>query len=552
MGSCASQNTADEGGPQKQPSKTQSSTESKTQSATESKTQSATESKAPTAGGLPTAGLGTFSAKGPFETRNFINGEFVKSRSGKIFSTINPATEEVIAQVEDSNAEDVDIAVAAAREAFDNYDGPWKQMDASGRRNLLFALAKKIEENMDYLAQLESLNNGKPYKNAGYNSLADVHMTIQTYRYYAGWAEKCQGKTIPVDGEMFCFTSHEPVGVCGQIIPWNFPLLMQAWKLAPALATGCTVVLKTSEKTPLSGLAVAKLIQEVGYPAGVVNIISGFGPSVGEPLALHMDVDKIAFTGSSAVGHKIVEYSARSNLKRYSLELGGKSPLIVLPDADLQQAVEAAHIGLFLNHGQCCCASSRLFVHEDIYDTFVERAAAAAKAWKVGDQFSSSSMQGPLVDKTQFDKVMGYISTGKEQGARLVAGGGRHGEQGYFVEPTVFADVEDDMTIAKEEIFGPVMSIIKFSDVRDAIKRANASKYGLAAGVCTRDIGNVFAISEKLRAGTVWVNCYNNLSMMAPFGGFKESGSGRELGEYGLSAYTEVKTVYMPIDGKLD
>jgi len=554
MGSCASQNTADEGGPQQQQqSKTTETKPQRTESQQNKSKAPAAESKAPAAGGLPTTGsLGEFSPKGPFETRNFINGEFVKSRSGKTFSTINPATEEVIAQVEDSNAQDVDVAVAAAREAFDDYDGPWKKMDASGRRNLLLALAKKMEENRLYLGKLEALNNGKPYQNAGYNALADVDLSIQVYKYYAGWTEKHQGKSIPVDGEMFCFTSHEPVGVCGQIIPWNFPLLMQAWKLAPALATGCTVVLKTSEKTPLSGLAVAKLIQEVGYPAGVVNIISGYGPSVGEPLALHMDVDKVAFTGSSAVGHKIMEYSARSNLKRYSLELGGKSPLIVLPDADMDQAVEAAHIGLFLNHGQCCCASSRLFVHEDIYDTFVQKAAAKAKDWQVGDQFSSTSMQGPLVDKIQFDKVMNYISTGKEQGARLVAGGGRHGEQGYFVEPTVFADVEDDMTIAKEEIFGPVMSIIKFSDVKDAIKRANATKYGLAAGICTRDIGKVFAISEKLKAGTVWVNCYNAGSPLAPFGGFKESGVGRELGEYGLSAYTEVKTVFMPIDGKLD
>jgi len=494
--------------------------------------------------------LGAYSPKGPFETRNFINGEFVKSASGKTFATRNPATEEEIAQVEDSNAADIDAAVAAARAAFDDEDGEWKKMNATGRRDLMLKLAAAIEENKEYLAQLESLNNGKPYANGGYCSSVDLHLVVACLRYYAGWAEKVQGKTIPVDGQMFCFTRHEAVGVCGQIIPWNFPLLMLAWKLGPSLTTGCTVVVKTSEKTPLSALAVAKLIKDI-YPKGVVNIVSGFGPTAGEPLALHMDVDKVAFTGSSAVGHKIMEYAARSNLKRVSLELGGKSPLIVLPDANIEQAVMAAHMGLFMNHGQCCCASSRLFVHEDIYDIFVEAAAEKAKEWTVGDPFAKESMQGPLVDDIQFGKVLNYIKCGKEQGARLVAGGARHGEKGYFVQPTVFADVKDEMTIAKEEIFGPVMSIIKFKCLKDAIKRANATQFGLAAGICTRDIGKALAVTQRLRAGTVWVNCWNNLDAAAPFGGFKESGHGRELGEYGLQAYTEVKTVFIPIDGQL-
>eukprot|EP00451_Oxyrrhis_marina_P006815 CAMPEP_0204303510 /NCGR_PEP_ID=MMETSP0468-20130131/83942_1 /ASSEMBLY_ACC=CAM_ASM_000383 /TAXON_ID=2969 /ORGANISM="Oxyrrhis marina" /LENGTH=560 /DNA_ID=CAMNT_0051282823 /DNA_START=145 /DNA_END=1827 /DNA_ORIENTATION=- len=484
-----------------------------------------------------------------FETRNFVDGEFVKSSSGKTFETVNPATEEVIASVEDSNATDVDAAVAAARRAF--ADGSeWKTMNASGRRDLMLKLANAIESNKEYLSKLESLDNGKPWKNGAYSAQIDLHLVIQCYRYYAGWADKLQGKHIPVDGEMMCYTRHEPVGVVGQIIPWNFPLLMQAWKLGPALATGCTVVMKTSEKTPLSALAICRLIQEVGFPKGVVNIVSGFGPTAGSPIALHMDVDKIAFTGSSPVGHKIMEMAAQSNLKRVSLELGGKSPLIVLPDADLEQAVSAAHIGLFLNMGQCCCASSRVFVHDDIYDKFVAASAAKAKEWKAGPQFEESSLHGAQVDKIQFDKVMGYIEKGKSEGAKCVAGGERHGSTGFFVQPTVFSEVTDEMTIAKEEIFGPVSSIIRFTDVKDAIRRANNSKYGLAAGICTRDIGTAVKMAGELQAGTIWINCYNNFDMAAPFGGFKSSGIGRELGEYGLANYTETKTVYIPMDGK--
>jgi len=484
-----------------------------------------------------------------FETRNFVDGEFVKSSSGKTFETVNPATEEVIASVEDSNATDVDAAVAAARRAFTD-GSEWKSMNASGRRDLMLKLADAIESNKEYLSKLEALDNGKPWKNGAYSAQIDLHLVIQCYRYYAGWADKLQGKHIPVDGEMMCYTRHEPVGVVGQIIPWNFPLLMQAWKLGPALATGCTVVMKTSEKTPLSALAICRLIKEVGYPKGVVNIVSGFGPTAGSPIALHMDVDKIAFTGSSPVGHKIMEMAAQSNLKRVSLELGGKSPLIVLPDADLDQAVAAAHIGLFLNMGQCCCASSRVFVHDDIYDKFVAAAAAKAKEWKAGPQFDESSLHGAQVDKIQFDKVMGYIEKGKSEGAKCVAGGERHGSKGFFVQPTVFSDVTDDMTIAKEEIFGPVSSIIRFTDVKDAIRRANNSKYGLAAGICTRDIGTAVKMAGELQAGTIWINCYNNFDMAAPFGGFKSSGIGRELGEYGLANYTETKTVYIPMDGK--
>mmetsp|Transcript_2466 Transcript_2466/g.5641 ORF Transcript_2466/g.5641 Transcript_2466/m.5641 type:complete len:509 (-) Transcript_2466:68-1594(-) len=493
--------------------------------------------------------LGEFNVAGPFETRNFIDGEFVKSQSGKTFPTVNPATEEVIAHCEDSNSADVDLAVAAAKAAF-AVGSPWREMNATGRRDLMLRLADAIEENKEFLSRLEALDNGKPWKNAAYSAQTDLHLVIQCYRYYAGWADKLQGKTIPVDGKMFCYTRHEPVGVVGQIIPWNFPLLMQAWKLGPALATGCTVVMKTSEKTPLTGLAMCKLIQQVGFPKGVVNVLSGFGPSAGTPLALHNDVDKIAFTGSSPVGHKIMEYAAQSNLKRVSLELGGKSPLIVMPDADIDQAVTAAHVGLFLNMGQCCCASSRVFVHEDIYDKFVAAAVKRAKEWKVGSQFDESSLHGPQVDKIQFDRVMGYIEKGKAEGAKCLTGGTRHGSKGFFVEPTVFADVTDDMTIAREEIFGPVSSIIKFKDAKEVLRRANNTKYGLAAGICSRDIGTALAMSQELRAGTIWINCYDNFDCAGPFGGFKESGHGRELGEYGLQNYTEIKTVYIPVDGK--
>jgi aldehyde dehydrogenase (NAD+) len=323
---------------------------------------------------------------------------------------------------------------------------------------------------------------------------------------------------------------------------------MLIWKLSPAMATGCTTVVKTSEKTPLSALAVAKLIKEAGFPPGVINILSGYGPTAGEPLARHMDVDKVAFTGSSAIGHKIEIMAAESNLKRVTLELGGKSPMIVMPDADLDQALAAAHLGLFLNQGQACCASSRLYVHEDIYDEFVTKAGEQAKARQLLDPSDPKCDQGPQVDKIQFDKILGYIESGKQEGARLVTGGKRHGTKGYFIEPTVFADVKDDMKIAREEIFGPVMQILKFSDVNDAIKRANDTPYGLAAGVCSRDIGNVLKIAHALRAGTVWVNCYDVFDAAASFGGYKDSGHGREMGNAVLNHYTELKTVIIPTD----
>lgn len=471
-------------------------------------------------------------------TRLLIDNDWISSESGKTFPTINPSTGEEICQIAEADAADVEKAVRAARAAFEH--GPWRKMQASDRGRLLHRLADLIETHADELASLESLDNGKPVTIA---KAVDVAATVACYRYFAGWADKVHGKTIPIDGNFFCYTRHEPVGVVGQIIPWNFPMLMQAWKLAPALAMGNTVVMKPAEQTPLSALRIGELIVEAGFPEGVVNLLPGYGPTAGAAIAQHMDVDKVAFTGSTEVGHLIMEAAAKSNLKRVTLELGGKSPNIVFADTDLDEAVEGAHFGLFFNHGQCCCAGSRVFVEEKIYDKFVERSSERAKRRTVGDPFDPRTEQGPQVDETQFDKVMGYIESGRSDGATLVCGGERVGDRGYFIQPTVFADVHDDMKIAREEIFGPVMSIIPFKSVDEVVARANHTTYGLAAAVWTRDIQKAHAIANSVRAGTVWVNCYNVLDTRAPFGGFKQSGIGRELGEYGLQQYTEVKTV---------
>jgi len=472
-------------------------------------------------------------------TKLLINNRWVDSTSGKTFPTINPATGEEICPVAEADAADVDKAVTAARTAFER--GPWRnKMSASERGKLLNRLADLIEKNADELARLEALDNGKPYKVA---KAADLPLTIACYRYYAGWADKVQGKTIPVSGDYFCYTRLEPVGVVGQIIPWNFPLLMQAWKLGPALATGNTVVMKPAEQTPLTALRVGELIVEAGFPEGVVNLLPGYGPTAGAAIAWHHDVDKVAFTGSTEVGHLIMEAAAKSNLKRVTLELGGKSPNIVFADADMDQAIEGAHFALFFNQGQCCCAGSRLFVEEKAYDEFVEKSVDRARNRTVGDPFDPSTEQGPQVDDTQFEKVMSYIAAGKQEGASLLAGGNRVGNRGYFIEPTVFGDVKDEMKIAKEEIFGPVMSIMKFKNIEDVVDRANRTEYGLAAAVWTRDIGKAHAIANSVRAGTVWVNCYDVFDAAAPFGGFKQSGIGRELGEYGLQQYTEIKTI---------
>ncbi|HEX8204059.1 MAG TPA: aldehyde dehydrogenase family protein [Isosphaeraceae bacterium] len=481
-------------------------------------------------------------AKRAFQTKMLIGGQWRDSASGQTFATINPATEEEIAQVAEGDAADIDLAVRAARKAFDS--GPWRAADARDRGRLMYKLADLIEEHIDELAELETLDNGKPIRESRHG---DLPLVVDCFRYYAGWADKIHGQTVPVRGNYFCYTKREPVGVAGQIIPWNFPLLMVAWKWGPALAAGCTVVLKPAEQTPLSALRLGELALEAGYPAGVINIVPGFGPTAGAALVGHPGVDKIAFTGATETGQLIMR-AAAGTLKRVTLELGGKSPNIVFADADLDAAVDGAMVGLYLNQGQCCCAGSRLFVQEAIYDRMVERLAEKSAARRLGDPFDPATEQGPQVDRAQFDKILSYIDKGREQGARCVTGGERFGQRGYFIQPTIFADVKDEMAIATDEIFGPVMQVLKFTDTAEVIERANTTDYGLAAAVWTRDIGKAHAIANRIRAGTVWVNCYDVFDAAAPFGGFKQSGIGRELGEKALENYTELKTVTIALD----
>ncbi|OQR71772.1 aldehyde dehydrogenase, partial [Tropilaelaps mercedesae] len=395
---------------------------------------------------------------------------------------------------------------------------------------------------LSYRIQSSNVENVFLYVNA--------HGGCRCIRYYAGYADKNHGKVLPIDGNYFAYTKHEPVGVCGQIIPWNFPLLMQAWKLGPALSMGNTVVMKPAEQTPLTALYVAQLAKEAGFPPGVLNIIPGYGPTAGHAISTHPDVNKVAFTGSTHVGTLVMQDAASTNLKRVTLELGGKSPNVVFADADIDHAIETSHFGLFFNQGQCCCAGSRLFVEDRIYDQFVERSVALAKERKVGDPFNAETTQGPQVDKQQMNQILELIDSGKKDGARLLTGGSRVGDKGYFVAPTVFADVQDNMRIAREEIFGPVMQIMRFQNIDELIDRANNTNYGLAAAIFTKDLERAMYMSNALQAGTVWVNCYDALAAQAPFGGYKMSGLGRELGEYGLQAYTEVKTVCIKVEQK--
>jgi phenylacetaldehyde dehydrogenase len=472
-----------------------------------------------------------------------IDGKWVNAVSGKTFSTYNPATGEVLAQVAEGDGADIDLAVRAARKAFDS--GPWSRMTASQRGKLVWKLADLLEQHLEEFATLETLDNGKPLTVA---RAADVPLAVDMFRYMAGWATKLEGTTIPLSVlytpgvNYHAYTLREPVGVVGQIIPWNFPLLMAAWKLGPALASGCTVVLKPAEQTPLSALRLGELIAEAGFPDGVVNIVPGYGETAGAALAAHDLVDKIAFTGSTEVG-KLIVHAATGNLKKVSLELGGKSPNVVFKDADLDTAIAGAASAIFFNHGQCCCAGSRLYVERPVFDQVVEGVASQAKKIKVGSGLDPATNMGPLVSEEQLQRVCNYLEIGMAEGAKAASGGRKIGGKGYFVEPTVLVDTKEYMKVVQEEIFGPVVAAIPFDDPEELLSRANDSVYGLAAGVWTHDISKAHRTAALLRAGTVWINCYNIFDAALPFGGYKQSGWGREMGKDVLALYTQTKAV---------
>ncbi len=473
---------------------------------------------------------------------NYVNGQWVSSASGETFPVYDPSTEEVIAQVASSNANDVDKAVKAARAAFDS--GPWPATTAQDRGRILFKLAEKIRQNTAQLAELECRNTGKPIVEAEFD-IADV---ATCFEYYGGLANKVSGSVNPVPANALSFTMREPVGVAGQIIPWNYPLLMAAWKLAPAIAAGCTCVLKPAEQTPLTALEFANCFEEAGLPPGVVNIVNGFGESAGAAIVAHPNVDKIAFTGSAAVG-KIIVKSAADTLKRVTLELGGKSPNIFFPDADWEAAVDGALFGVFINQGEVCSAGSRILVEKKIYPKFVEALTEKAKRIKLGAPLERDTKMGPLVSKEQYDRVSSYLDLGKRE-AKVAIGGGRPKQfsKGYYVEPTIFYDVENSARIAREEIFGPVASVIPFDGESEAIRIANDTPYGLAAAVWTRDIYKAFRVVKSLRAGIIWVNHMQPTYVEAPWGGYKQSGFGRELGPWGLEEYLETKQVFVNLD----
>jgi phenylacetaldehyde dehydrogenase len=472
-----------------------------------------------------------------------IGADWVEAADGRTFEVYDPATGDVLGHVARGGSEDIDRAVKTARAAFDQ--GPWKDMTASERGKAIHRLGDLVLEHGDELATLEALDNGKPL---GVARVADVPLAADLFHYMSGWATKNGGSTLSLNvpympgAKFHAYTLHEPVGVVGQIIPWNFPLLMAAWKLGPALASGCTVVLKPAEQTPLSALKLGELILEAGIPPGVVNIVTGFGEETGAPLAAHDEVDKIAFTGSTEVGKMIVQ-AAAGNLKKVSLELGGKSPNVVFADADLAESIPGAANAIFFNHGQCCCAGSRLFAEESIFDEVVAGVAEHAKNIKVGSGLDPQTEMGPLVSTEQLDRVCGFLESGQAEGAETVVGGKRVGDSGYFVEPTVLAGTNPSMKVEAEEIFGPVVTVKPFKDAEELMPSANESHYGLAAGVWTNDIKKAHRTAAELKAGTVWINCYNVFDAAMPFGGYKESGWGREMGAEALELYTEVKSV---------
>ncbi|MDQ1613607.1 MAG: aldehyde dehydrogenase [Pyrinomonadaceae bacterium] len=487
-------------------------------------------------------------SESPRQYQLFIDGKWVDAESGKTFSTPNPSTGETLAEVAEADKADVDKAVAAARRAF---EGKWGRMSARDRGRLLYKLSQLIESKSSELAALETADNGKPIKESTYIDLPGV---VENFEYFAGWATKIEGETIPVPGQMFNYTLREPLGVCGQIIPWNFPLLMAAWKLAPALAAGNTIVLKPAEQTPVTAMELGKLFQEAGFPDGVVNIVPGYGETAGAALASHPGIDKIAFTGSTEVG-KIIARTAADNLTKVSLELGGKAPNIVFADADIEQAVSGAMMGIFFNQGQVCCAGSRLFLDERIKDEFLARFKERAEKVKVGDPMDMTTQMGPQVSEEQLTRIKSYVDIARGEGATVYTGGGTpeladNFKNGYFFQPTVFSEVQNSMRVAQEEIFGPVASAISFKDEKDLVRQANDTIYGLSAGIWTKDITRAHRFAKEIKAGTVWINTFNMMNAASPFGGYKQSGYGREMGKHALELYTHVKSVWVDLSGK--
>lgn len=484
----------------------------------------------------------------PRKYQLLIDGKFVDSESGKTFTTPNPATGKTLAEVAEGDAADIDNAVKSARKAF---EGKWSKISARDRGRLLYKLSQLIEAKSAELAALETSDNGKPIKES---VNVDLPQVVENFEYFAGWATKIEGETIPVPGRMFNYTLREPIGVCGQIIPWNFPLLMAAWKLAPALAAGNTVVLKPAEQTPVGAMELGKLIQEAGFPDGVVNIVPGYGETAGAALAAHKGIDKVAFTGSTEVG-KIIARSAADNLTKVSLELGGKAPNIVFADADMDQAVAGAMMGIFYNQGQVCCAGSRLFVEESVRDEFLSNLKSRAEKISVGDPMNKATQMGPQVSEEQLNRIKGYVDVARSEGANVLTGGGppkleEEFKKGYFFQPTIFSGVKNDMRVAQEEIFGPVVSVIGFKDEDDLIRQANDTIYGLSAGIWTRDITRAHRFAREIKAGVVWINTYNVFNAASPFGGYKQSGYGREMGKHALDLYTQIKSVWVDLSGR--